>query len=184
MALFLSICFIVLFRGTHVEQKEITWDVFGYYLPLPATFIYNDPLLENREWVDELNEKKQLTGTVYQISTTDDGKPMYFFLFGMSVFYSLFFFIGHILAGFTGFAQDGFSLPYQLAMVYGAIIYTIVGLVYLRKILRHFFTDKIAAIVLGPSKIIVCSKCSSARSHSCSWLVAQKADLYKYGPQK
>lgn len=147
MALFLSICFIVLFRGTHVEQKEITWDVFGYYLPLPATFIYNDPLLENREWVDELNEKKQLTGTVYQISTTDDGKPMYFFLFGMSVFYSLFFFIGHILAGFTGFAQDGFSLPYQLAMVYGAIIYTIVGLVYLRKILRHFFTDKIAAIV-------------------------------------
>jgi hypothetical protein len=117
-------------------------------LPLPATFIYNDPLLKDRSWVDHLNEEKQLTGTVYQISTNDEGEPMYFFLFGMSFFYSVFFFIGHILASWTGFAQDGFSLPYQIALVYGCMIYTILGLVYFRKILLNFFTEKITIIIL------------------------------------
>jgi hypothetical protein len=139
---------MVAFRSTHIDKKEISWDVFGYYLPLAATFIYDDPMLNDRAWVEKLNEEKQLSGTVYQISSNDEGKPMYFFLFGMSAFYSVFFFIGHHFAGWLGYAQDGFSQPYQLALVYGCLLYGFIGLLYLRKILQNFFIERIVLMVI------------------------------------
>jgi hypothetical protein len=139
---------LLVFRSNNIDKKEIAWDIFGYYLPLPATFIYDDPMLNDRAWVEKLNEEKQFSGTVYQISSNDEGEPMYFFLFGMSAFYSIFFFIGHQLADWTGYAQDGFSLPYQLSLVYGCMIYTIIGLVYFRKILLTYFSENITCIVL------------------------------------
>lgn len=148
LVLILLCLFIFFFRLNHRESKEISWDVFGYYLPLPATFIYNDPLLNDRSWVDQLNDEKHLSGTVYQISTTEKGEPMYFFLFGMSLFYSIFFFIGHFSAGIGGFPQDGFSDPYQISLVFGCMLYTFIGLYYLRKIMLYFSNERSTAIVL------------------------------------
>jgi hypothetical protein len=148
LVLILLCLFIFFFRLNYRESREITWDVFGYYLPLPATFIYNDPLLNDRSWVDELNDEKHLSGTVYQISTTEKGEPMYFFLFGMSLFYSIFFFIGHFSAGIGGFPQDGFSDPYQISLVFGSMLYTFIGLYYLRKIMLYFSNERSTAIVL------------------------------------
>jgi hypothetical protein len=78
LVLILLCLFIFFFRLNHRESKEISWDVFGYYLPLPATFIYNDPLLNDRSWVDQLNDEKHLSGTVYQISTTEKGDQCIF----------------------------------------------------------------------------------------------------------
>ncbi len=117
-------------------------------MPLPATFIYNDPLLNDRSWVDQLNDEKHLSGTVYQISTNDKDEPMYFFLFGMSIFYSVFFFLGHFLAGIGGFPQDGFSDPYQISLVFGCMLYTFIGLYYLRKIALYFSNERSTVIVL------------------------------------
>lgn len=146
--LILCILFISIFRLSNLKQKEITWDVFGYYLPLPSTFIYDDPMLNDRAWVEKLNEEKGLSATLYQISTNDNGEPMYFFFLGMSMLYLPFFLIAHLWADLFGFAPDGFSWPYQFFMVLGAIIYTIIGLYYFRKILLHFLKDKIAAVVI------------------------------------
>lgn len=139
---------LLFFRATHISENEISWDVFGYYLPLEATFIEGDMWLDDRSWVEELNEKHQVSSTLYQISTTPDNQPMYFFLTGMSVMYSIFFFIGHFFAGIFGYPQDGLSEPYVYAMVFGCIIYTIIGLYYLRKILLHYFSDKLVSVLL------------------------------------
>ena len=148
LALVFAILFIVIFRMTNVSDKETSWDVLGYYLPLPATFIYEDPLMENRGWIEEINKEKNLTGTLYQISSNDEGEPIYFFLLGMAILYLPFFLIGHGGAYLFDYPPDGFSLPYQYAMVLGAIFYTIIGLVYLRKILLRFIPDKVSAIVI------------------------------------
>lgn len=139
---------IVLFRSMHIDDKEISWDVFGYYLPLQATFIKNDPMLDDRSWVDETIRTHEVSGTAYFVSSNEEGEPMYFFLFGMSYLYSLFFFLGHLIAGWMGYAQDGLSPPYQYALVYGCLIYTVVGLYYLKKILGHFFNDITTSITL------------------------------------
>lgn len=146
--IFILFVLLVVFRTNSIDKKEISWDVFGYYLPLVATFQQDDALLNDRSWVEELNNEKQLSGTVYQISSNDEGKPMYFFLFGMSYFYAVFYFIGDLIAAWTGYATDGFSLPYQLSLVYGCMIYTLIGLLYFRKILREFFSETITSLAL------------------------------------
>lgn len=145
----LVLCLVILvFRLSNVSQKETSWDVLGYYLPLPATFIYDDPLMENRSWIEEVNSEKHLTDTLYQISATPDGKPMYFFLLGMAMLFLPFFLLGHGSAYLFGFPMDGFSEPYQYALVLGGLFYTFLGLFYLRKTLKFFFTERVTALVL------------------------------------
>lgn len=144
---FISV-WLICFRTTHVVDNEISWDVFGYYLPLQATFIEGDMWLDDAKWVDELNKEHNVTGSLYQISSTPDNQPMYFFLMGMSIMYSVFFFIGHFFAGILDYPQNGLSDPYTYALVLGCILYTIIGLYYLRKILLHFFSDKLTLILL------------------------------------
>lgn len=148
VALVLICSFISIYRITHVTNKEISWDILGYYLYLPATFIYDQPMLNDITWLQQINAEKDLTGTLYMVSSNDEGQPMYFFLMGMSLFYLPFFLIGHAFAGLLGFPMDGFSTPYQYALVVGGIIYTIIGLIFLRKNLRSFFSENISAIIM------------------------------------
>ena len=148
VALVLICSYISIYRITHVTDKEISWDILGYYLYLPATFIYDQPMLNDVSWLQKINAEKDLTGTLYQVSSNDEGEPMYFFLMGMSILYLPFFLAGHLLAGMLGFPADGFSAPYQYALVVGGIIYTIIGLIFLRKNLRQFFSERVSAIVM------------------------------------
>lgn len=82
------------------------------------------------------------------VSQNKQGEPMYFFLMGMALFYLPFFFAGNAFASMFGFAVDGFSLPYQYFLVIGGIIYTIIGLIFLRKILLRFFSEKLSSLIM------------------------------------
>lgn len=148
MALILILVSLYSFRFTHITEKELSWDVLGYYLPLPASVIYDDPLMDDRTWIEEINNEKDLSGTLYQISSNDEGESMYFFFFGMSMMYSLFFFLGHLSAWIFDIPMDGFSYPYVFWMVVGGLVYTTIGVIYFRKVLLHFFKDKQVAILL------------------------------------
>lgn len=139
---------LVAFRANNVVDNEISWDVFGYYLPIQATFIEGDPMLDDRAWIDELNNEHHFSGTVYQVSSNHEGEPMYFFLFGMSYLYLAFFAIGHVLASWLGYAQNGLSPPYTYALVYGCMLYTIIGLYYFRKVLKHYFSEHVVSVLL------------------------------------
>lgn len=149
LAALIAICSILaIYRLSTVREKEIAWDILGYYLYLPSTFIYNQPMLDDYSWLQQINAEKDLTGTLYMVSTNDQGQPMYFFLMGMAILYLPFFLIGHFLAGPLGFPADGFSMPYQYALVTGGVIYTIIGLIFFRKNLLKFFSEKITVLVM------------------------------------
>ena len=148
VTLIVTCSFISIYRINVVQKDEISWDVLGYYLYLPATFIHHDPMLHDISWLKQVNEEKKLTGTLYMVSSNDQGEPMYFFLMGMALFYLPFFFAGSAVASVLGYPVDGFSLPYQYMLVIGAIFYTIIGLIFLRKILRRFFSEWISSLVM------------------------------------
>lgn len=148
VALLLILLSLYFYRFTHVIEKELSWDVLGYYLPLPASVIYDDPMMDDRTWIEEINNEKDLTGTLYQISSNDEGESMYFFFFGMSMMFSLFFFMGHLSAWIFDIPMDGFSYPYIIWMVIGGVVFTTIGLIYLRKVLLNYFKDKHVAILL------------------------------------
>jgi hypothetical protein len=124
----------------------ISWDVFGYYLYLPFSFIYDDIELKNEQRLWDIINTYHNTATFYQGMKIENGAYIMKYSMGMAVLYAPFFFIGHIIAVFTSYPADGFSFPYQISLFVGCLFYTIVGLYFLRKILLHFFDDKTTAI--------------------------------------
>ncbi len=148
LALLALFATLLVVRTVKLTPNELSWDVFGYYLPLPATFVHHDPLLHDIGWMAQVQEQYGTTATLYQVTQAPDGSPMYFFLLGMSLLYLPAFLLGHGLALVTGAPADGFSLPYQYTMALGCLLYTLIGLVYLRRILLHFFSDRITATLI------------------------------------
>lgn len=148
----LTIVFIGLFITLNTiyfrAANSLSWDVFGYYLYLPLTFIYHDLSLKDLTIVNEIIEKYHNTITFYQGVPMPNGNHIIKYTAGISIFYSPFFFIGHIAAKILNYPTDGFSLPYQYAIVCGGLIYALIGILALAKVLSRFFSDKIVAFVL------------------------------------
>ncbi|MBN2893085.1 MAG: glycosyltransferase family 39 protein [Bacteroidales bacterium] len=144
--------FIILFVFTNnfyfFPKNILSWDVFGYYLYLPLKFIYKDLALVNDSVVFSIIEKYHNTSTFYQGMKLPEGNYVMKYTMGLSFFYFPFFLIGHLIALISSYPADGFSLPYQYSIFATGIVYTIIGLIFLKKILKHFFDEKITAIVL------------------------------------
>lgn len=139
---------LVVFRTISLPTRALSWDVFGYYLYLPAIFIYDDPALEKQDWLDEVMEKYQPSATLYQLVTGNEGKRVIKYTSGLALIYSPFFLIAHWIAPSMGYPADGFSLPYQLILSFGGILWAIAGLILLRKLLLRLFDDATSAITI------------------------------------
>lgn len=124
-----------------------SWDALGYYIYLPSTFIYND--YKNLDWFPELDEKYNLTGgTFYQATVTEDSTYVFKYLGGTAIMQSPFFVIGHLIAKITDAPKDGFSAPYQYAIIWGAIFWFFIGLFFLRKVLLTYYDDRTTMITI------------------------------------
>ena len=71
------------------KTNFLTWDVFGYYLYLPAAFIYKD--IKKMEWVPDILDKYKPTGNLYQLHKLPNGNQVGKYFLGLSVLYSPFF---------------------------------------------------------------------------------------------
>lgn len=141
-------CVLILTRSTVAPINVLSWDVFGYYLYLPALFIYNDLGLRDLAIYEQIIATYDNTTTFYQVVGLPDGSHIFRYSMGMAFVYLPFFLVGHLWALAGGYVTDGFSLPYQYAITAGAMLYTLLGLVFLRKVLKKFVHDTIAGLVL------------------------------------
>jgi len=130
------------------QNNAISWDVFGYYLYLPAHFLYDDPGFEHMEWMEKINSTYKNTTSFYQLVPGPDGKQLIKYSSGMAFIYAPGFFIAHQLAPSLGYPADGFSKPYQLALVLTHLLVVFLGFPFLRKVLLQFHSDTIAAITI------------------------------------
>ena len=146
---FIIVVFIVVNNFVFMPNNPLSWDIFGYYLYLPFSFIYNDLTLQNIEVLQGIVETYSSTDTLYQIFPLSSGEGyMMKYTLGWSIVYSPFFFVGHIIALMTDYPADGFSAPYQVSIFIGSILYTLLGIWVFSKILVHFFKQRIAIILL------------------------------------
>lgn len=152
-ALALSIVFILgvsvfFYPKWEKEQTEatISWDVSGYYLYLPATFIYKD--IKELRFFPSILEKYQPTHGLNQAFMHRNGAYVLKYSCGQAIMYSPFFFTAHIIALATDYEADGFSKPYQFMISFGSLLIAFLGLFYLRKILLEYFSDKITAAMI------------------------------------
>jgi hypothetical protein len=141
----LSVAAILGVHQGHNHDEVLNWDVFGYYLYLPALLIHQDVYLQQYDWVEALFQNYEISTTFYQAIKWETGNWVIRYTPGMSVLYFPFFIIGHVISGISGLPQDGLSLPYQYSIDYGMLVYPILGLWYTRKWLRRYFNDIITA---------------------------------------
>lgn len=130
------------------NSRMIVWDSYGYYLYLPAFFVYHDPGMENRDWVAQINDKYKPSTTFYQVTDGHENRLTIKYSMGTAVLWSPFFFVAHALAEPLGYPADGMSPPYSWAILLGGLLYAFIGLWYLRKVLLKFFSDEVTAITL------------------------------------
>jgi len=123
------------------QTNLLSYDYFGLYLHLPATFIYQDAAVNDLNWLEKINETYQNTPSFYQLQPEGQYNIIRFFN-GIAILLSPFFFIGHGIASLSSYPADGFSYPYQLAMMIAAWFYVIIGLLFTRKVLLKYFDDK------------------------------------------
>jgi hypothetical protein len=130
------------------QSHVISYDVYGYYLHLPATLIYKDPGIEKRDWFDSLNTKYHKGIPVYQVSAGINNRLANVYPVGIALLWSPFFLIAHSYAKIAGYPPDGLSAPYQVMIVIAGMFYAVLGVYLLRKLLLKFATDKITAWVM------------------------------------
>jgi hypothetical protein len=127
-------------------EATISWDVSGYYFYLPAVFIYKD--IRQVAFREAIHQKYQPASTPYQAFLHPSGNYVMKYSCGLAVQYLPFFLTAHVLAPALGYAADGFSTPYQVAISLGSLFVALIGLWLLRRNLLHYFSDSAAAITL------------------------------------
>lgn len=144
---FLSIRFVYFENNSKNGYNATSWDAFGYYMYLPSVFIYND--VKELKWIPKIDKEYNVTGgELYQAIKLDDRNYTNKYLSGVAILQAPFFFVAHVLAGLTELPQDGFSWPYQYAILFSAIFWCFLGFVVLRKVLLFYFDDTITSLTL------------------------------------
>ncbi|MBK7175433.1 MAG: hypothetical protein IPH84_19945 [Bacteroidales bacterium] len=141
-------CGIVFFRFVYPPVAILSWDVFGYYLYLPAQFIYHDLKINDLSWVNMIMEKYQPTETLYQLYKVQEVNWVIKESIGLAVLNAPAFFLAHLYAMVSGFATDGFSLPYQYGFAISGLVYACLGVFMFRKVLLEFFNEITSSILL------------------------------------
>ena len=140
---------LVPYWDTRSVQAILTWDAMGYYLYLPAHFIYGD--LRTLAFIPKILAEYNPTTSFYQafqVPGAPVGHLVMKYPIGQAILEAPFFAIGHWLARVLGYPGDGFSAPYQISIAFGGLAYGLVGLGVLRRILLRYFTDLITALTL------------------------------------
>ena len=130
---------------SHTEAT-LSWDVMGFYLYLPAIFIYKD--LKQLRFKDEILKKYRPTGSFYQAYSHPNGNYVMKYPIGLAVLYSPFFAVASIIAKTGAYEVDGFSFPYQLMISWGGILMAFLGLWISRLNLLKYFGQTETAITL------------------------------------
>ena len=147
---FLFVRFSYFENNTKNGYNATSWDAFGYYMYLPSTFIYHD--VKEQKWISAIDSTYNVTGGyLYQVCEIKNVKGKKFtnkYLSGVAIMQSPFFFCGHALATLVDAPPDGFSWPYQYAIMFAGIFWGFVGFIFLRKVLLEYFDDKTTALTL------------------------------------
>jgi hypothetical protein len=142
LLIFISTYTIFNLKHWNKENRVIAWDVVSYYGYLPAAFIYDDVTLTNP------NKKIEQYQHTFWYHETEEGKKVFKTSMGMAMLYAPFFFASHLYTLATDGIASGFSPPYKFAICISSLFYFLIGLIFLRKLLRRYFSSNVVAITL------------------------------------
>jgi hypothetical protein len=129
-------------------------DSWGYYVHLPATFIYHDI----GDYSKSFEAVKKYDANLpdpkvdkYGVRPTPIGKFAVKYSHGMAALLLPFFAVAHVFCKLTAlYPADGFSLPYMLSNGLAVLFYVFLGLIFLKRLLNRHFTEGVTwAVILS-----------------------------------
>jgi hypothetical protein len=123
-------------------SSQIMSDKAGYYVYLPALFLYEFKSSKFPTKVDSL------TGDGFQLNLKDNEVHSKYPV-GVAVLVSPFFILAHVYSVLTDKVADGFSIPYQNAIDIAGVFYLLLGLYFLNKFLLNYCSQKVVIVSLA-----------------------------------
>lgn len=128
-------------------EATLSWDVSGYYMYLPALFIYKE--LKQVNFLDSVRAKYQFTPNSQQVFQHSSGNKVMKYPIGQALVMLPAFGIAHAISSNSdAVPADGFSLPYQRAIGIWLFCWALLGLILFRRVLLFYFEDKVVAVAL------------------------------------
>lgn len=131
------------------DKNYLAWDPTGYYLYLPATFIYND--IADLDFYPAVTHKYNLNGgdTTWGVLKQPTGHMVDKYPAGTAIMEMPLFLLFH---GYTllakEFPADGYSPPYVESICLSTFLWVIIGFLFLRKFLLRYFSEAATAITI------------------------------------
>lgn len=144
IAAYLLLCLSLIWPAIKYHQPEhasvINSDGLGYYSYLPALFIYNDA-----SWVFLKDYEKNYRPIGNFIREAPNGSKVNQYFVGEAVLISPFFAVAHVTAN----VADGFSAPYQRAVLWSTLFYVCVALYLLTLLVETYTTHRYGALLIS-----------------------------------
>ena len=122
-------------------SSQIMSDKAGYYVYLPALFLYEFNCSKFPSKVDSL------TGNGFYLDPNNN-KIQSKYPVGVAVLLSPFFMVAHSYAIVSNNKTDGFSMPYQNAIDFASVFYVLLGLYFLNQFLLNFSNQRLVTFSL------------------------------------
>lgn len=144
----ISLIWMFLFSEFKNWKKEmIVNDIVSYYGYLPAIFIFDDITLHFETSQKDLHATGFFS-MKYWPETAPNGGRVIKTTMGLSYLYAPFFFMGHISAKYLNYTSLGYSPPYYFFLNLSCFFYLILGLFFLGRLLRIYFSELITSLTL------------------------------------
>src|SRR5918996_1051396 len=158
--------------STRVTDSPIRSDGFGYYVYLPAWFIFHDPSL--------IGLAEDCCGGHFPTWTNINRWPgtrrwVNAHPIGVAIMQAPLFLVAHALTKWSNLSPDGFSLYYQHAVGLSGLFAAVLGLWILRRLLLRHYSDGVTAATLATmlfaTNLYHYATLDSAWSHAYSFLL-------------
>ncbi len=145
--LYALVCIYVVANTGQYCVNQYRSDKCGYYIYLPALFIYHD--LARLSFYGKVDSTYNNTLDLKYSMHAVNGRKLNKYPIGVAVMQAPLFFAAHAWCSIDKhFAADGFSMPYQCAGLLTTILLVAAGLFLLSKLLRRYYSDAVTAATL------------------------------------
>lgn len=98
--------------------------------------------------IQAIVSKYKNTPSLYQGHFSEKGFWLTRYPSGLAFSYLPFYFVGEYCARVKEHPKDGYSYPYQRSFLLGHLFYVMLSILLLHYLLRHFFSDKMATLIV------------------------------------
>jgi hypothetical protein len=188
LLLYFATCLFHINLNREWEGQIFIYDASGYYLYLPATFIYHDiGRLDFYSYVDSVYRPSPDGRRSYGIyEQAQTGRRLNKYPLGLAIGELPFFLAADACAlASRQYVADGYSQPYQYAIVLAASIWALIGLFFLGRFLILFRGENVAALTVliigGGTNVFCYSVTQFGFAHVYLFMLFAMVLYYTYG---